>query len=457
MATHRYFERSWEILSADELRATQWSRFRRLLSEAWERNRFYRRKLDAVGLHPDDVREPGDLRHVPVTTKEELVRDVEECPPYGSRLQVPPSEIVNVVETSGTSGKGRETHPQTAGDLEAIYRAEAYGFVWAGVTTGTVVVLTWPVTMTAGSSWWLYTLGRLGANVLRIGHLGAEEKLGYLRRYGATVFVATPSYVTRLERAAEAIGLDPRQDLGVRRIIVAGEGRPVEWAAHVEAVWGARLSEQWGCTQGALAWTCEEGLLRGGQLGLMHTLPHLCLTEVVDRDTGRHVPSGEYGEIVVTPLHGEAAPLIRFATNDRARFLASDRCPCGRPFDGLACGSVSRYDDMIKVKGVNVWASAIAGVVMAYPAVREHRAQVSLDAAAQERALLELELVAGVDGPARAELLATIAARLARDVGVRFDVREWQGPGLLEAATLDRNTGKARRWIDRRGEHRTGS
>lgn len=452
MATRRHFEPAWETLSGDELRAVQWSRFRRLLCEAWERNRFYRKKLRAAGLHPDDVREPDDLRRVPVTTKEELVRDIEARPPYGSRLQVPPSEIVNVVETSGTSGKGRETHPQTAGDLEAIYRAEAYGFVWAGVTPGTVVVLTWPVTMTAGSAWWLYTLGRLGANVLRIGHLGAEEKVDYMRRYGGAVVVATPSYVTRLQHAAEAMGLDPKRDLAVRRLIVAGEGRPAEWAAAVEAAWGARLSEQWGCTQGALAWTCEEGYLSGGRLGLMHTLPHLCLTEVVDPETGTPVADGEYGEIVVTPLHGEAAPLIRFATNDRARFLRSDRCPCGRPFDGLACGSVSRYDDMIKVKGVNVWAFAIASVVTAYAAVREHRAQVALDAAGQERARLELEFVAGVEPLARAEMIATIAARLAREVGVRFEVVEWRGPEPLEAATLDRNTGKARRWVDRRGD-----
>ncbi len=437
-------------MSRDELRAAQWARLQQLLHDAWTRNRFYRTKFDAAGFRPGDVREPDDLSRVPVTTKEELLRDIEEHPPYGSRVQVEPREIVNVVETSGTTGKGRETHPQTAGDLEAIHRAEAYGFVWAGVTTGTVVVLTWPVTMTAGSAWWLHTLGRLGANVLRIGHLGAEEKLGYFRRYGAEVVVGTPSYVTRLARAAEAAGLDFRRDLRVRRLIVAGEGRPAEWMARVEEEWGAKLHEQWGCTQGAMTWTCEEGMLRDGRPGMMHGLPHLCVTEVVSRETGQPVASGQEGEIVVTPLHGEAAPLIRFATNDRARFLTSDRCACGRAFDGLECGSVSRYDDMIKVKGVNVWASAIAGVVTADSRVREHRAEVYLDPAGQETALLELELSPSVEGGARAAVLETTATRLLQAVGIRFEVREWRGQEPLETAVLDRNTGKARRWVDRR-------
>ncbi len=450
----RYFERVWETMSRDELRQAQWARFRGLLGDAWERNPFYRRKLTAAGLQLGDIREPADLRRVPVTTKDELLRDIEEYPPYGSRLQVPTSAVVNVVETSGTSGKGREIHPETAADLEAVHRAEAYGFVWAGVMTGTVVLLTWPVTMTAGSTWWLLTLGRLGANVLRIGHLSSEEKVRYMLRYGVDAVVATPSYVTRLQGAAEAAGLDIARDFRVRTLIVAGEGRSAEWAASVEATWGAKLYEQWGCTQGGIAWTCEEGMLSGGRLGLMHTLPHLCMTEVVQRESGEPVATGEEGEIVITPLHGEAAPLIRFATNDRARFVSSNACSCGRPFDGLACGSVARYDDMIKVKGVNVWASAIAGVLATSPEVREHRAVVSLDPAGQEIALLDLEFVPGLESAGRKALLETLAARVATHIGVRFEVREWRGQEPLEAVVLDRNTGKTRRWVDRRHERR---
>lgn len=450
----RYFERAWETMSRDALRQAQWTRFRELLADAWARNSFYQRKLAAVGLQPGDIREPDDLRRVPMTTKDELMRDIEEYPPYGSRLQVPTSAVVNVVETSGTSGKGREVHAQTAADLEAIHRAEAYGFVWAGVTPGTVVVLTWPVTLTAGSTWWLLTLQRLGANVLRIGQLSSDEKIHYMRRYGAEVVIATPSYVTRLQGAAEAAGLDVARDLRVRTLVVAGEGRAVDWAASVEATWGAKLYEQWGCTQGGIAWTCEEGMVTGGRLGLLHTLPHLCMTEVVHRETGEPTAAGQEGEIVITPLHGEAAPLIRFATNDRARFVPSDACPCGRPFDGLACGSVARYDDMIKVKGVNVWASAIADVLAAFPDVHEHRAEASLDAAGQEMAVLEVEFAPGVDRARRKDLLNAVAVLVASTVGVRFDVREWRGRGPLHTAILDRNTGKARRWVDRRHERR---
>jgi phenylacetate-CoA ligase len=447
----RYFEARYETASRDEIVERQWQEFRRLLRRAREASPFYRGKFDALGLHPSDIEGPEDLTRVPATTKEELLGDIEEHPPYGSRLQIPASEVVNLVETSGTSGKGREVHPQSAEDLETMLRAEAYGFVWAGVARGTVVALTWPVTMTAGSTWWLLTLLRLGANVLRIGHLGSREKLQAMARYGTEVLVVTPSYLARLEQVAGEVGVDLPEALGtLRAIIVAGEGRTAEWARRVEARWGAKLYEQWGCTQGALAWTCEEGMLADGRPGVLHTLPHLCLTEVVGLETGKPVASGEDGEIMITPLSGVAAPLIRFATRDRARFVGSTACPCGRPFDALQCGSVSRLDEMLKIRGVNVWPSAIARCLEAYPVVREHRGDVSLDEDGREVVLIELEFVPGLDARTRAEIARTAAHRLSAEIGVRFEVREWAADVALESVILDSNTGKARRWVDRR-------
>jgi phenylacetate-CoA ligase len=449
-AAHRYFERDVETMSRDALADAQWRAFRVLLRRAWEGSPFYRTKFAAAGLHPDDVRRPDDVVRVPVTTKDEILRDIEAHPPYGSRLRVDRREIVNIVETSGTSGRGREVHVQTAEDLEAIYRAEAYGFVWAGVTKGTVVLLTWPVTMTAGSAWWIYTLSRLGVSCLRVGHLSSLDKLLYARRYGADVLITTPSYLTRLERTAGEEGLDLETQLAVRRIIVLGESRSAAWVARVQERWGAAVSEQWGCTQGGFTWTCEQGMLPGGRLGMMHGLPHLVMLEVVGRDTRRAVASGEEGEIVVTPLGAVGAPLIRFATNDRATFLASDACPCGRPFDGIECGSVSRYDDMLKVKGVNVWPSAIGRAMDRYPEVKEHAGRVYLDDHGREVARVDVEFQAGVDASRRRAIVGALTEALRAEVGVTFDLGEWAGSGALESVIIDGNTGKARRWSDRR-------
>jgi phenylacetate-CoA ligase len=455
--TRRYFEPAFETMSRDAIRDVQWQAFRALLRHAAEHSPFYRKKFAAAGLRPDDVRQPDDVVKVPMTTKDEVLRDIEEHPPYGSRLQVDRSEIVNIVETSGTSGKGREVHVQTAEDLEAIYRAEAYGFVWAGVTKGTVALLTWPVTMTAGSAWWVYTFSRLGVNCLRVGHLSSIDKLLYARRYGADVLITTPSYLTRLERTADDERLDLKGELAVRRIIVLGESRSAEWVARVEERWGATVSEQWGCTQGGFTWTCERGMLPGGRLGMMHGLPHLVMLEVVGRESRRAVESGEEGEIIVTPLGTVGAPLIRFATNDRATFRPSDACPCGRPFDGLECGSVSRYDDMLKIKGLNIWPSAISRAVDRFPEVKEHAGRVYLDAHAREVARLDVEFRAGVDAPRRRAIVRELTDALRAEVGLTFDLGEWAGSGALESVIIDRNTGKARRWSDRRSDGPTAA
>jgi phenylacetate-CoA ligase len=439
-------------MSRDEIQDTQWRAFRALVRRAHEQSPFYRKKFTLAGLDPDELRHPDDVVKVPLTTKEEVLRDLDEHPPYGSRLQVDRREIVNIVETSGTSGKGREVHVQTAEDLEAIYRAEAVGFVWAGVTKGTVVLLTWPVTMTAGSAWWVYTFSRLGVSCLRVGHLSSADKLLYARRYGAEVLITTPSYLTRLERTAEEEGVDLRGELAVRRIIVLGEGRSAEWVARVQERWGATVSEQWGCTQGGFTWTCEQGMLPGGRLGMMHGLPHLVMLEVVDRESRRAVASGQEGEIILTPLGTVGAPLIRFATNDRATFVASDGCPCGRPFDGLGCGSVSRYDDMLKIKGLNIWPAAISRVMDRHPEVKEHAGHVYLDAQGREVARIDVEFRPGVDAPRRRAIVGGLGEALRADVGLTFDLGEWTGSGALESVIIDKNTGKARRWSDRRSD-----
>jgi phenylacetate-CoA ligase len=451
-ATRRYFDERVETMSKASLVEARWEAFRALVGRAWARSPFYRKKFEAARFHPDELRHPDDIGRVPFTTKDEVLRDIEEHPPYGSRLQVDRGEIVNVVETSGTSGKGREVHVQTAEDLEAIYRAEACGFVWAGVQKGSVVLLTWPATMTAGSAWWLYTFFRLGVSCLRVGHLGTSEKLAYARRYAADLLITTPSYLTRLERTADEERLDLKREIGLRSIIVLGESRAAEWVARVQERWGAKVYEQWGCTQGGFTWTCEQGMLPGGRLGMMHGLPHLFVLEVLDRDSRRPVASGEDGEIVVTPLGTVGAPLIRFATNDRARFMASEACPCGRPFDGLECGSVSRYDDMLKIKGLNVWPAAIGRAIERHPEVKEHAGRVYLDAHGREVARLELEFQAGVEAARRMRIVDALAEALRAEVGVTFEMGEWAGGGPLESVIIDTSTGKARRWSDRRAE-----
>lgn len=439
-----------EHLTRAELAALQWRLLREQVDLAW-RSPFYGERFAAAGLSRDGLRDPGDLASVPLTRKADVCADVAAHPPYGSRLAVDPGNVVSIVETSGTSGRGTEVHCADAGDLRRIVDMEIVGFRWAGIREATVVLLTMPVTMTAASTWWSRALGEMKANWLRAGHLSTEDKLRYAMRYQAEAIIATPTYLTRLEHAAVEMGVDPRRDLpSLRSIVVAGEPRPPAWTAEREAVWGATVYEQWGCTQGAVAWSCEGGMAPGGRRGMLHTLPWCELVEVVDAETGRHVADGEVGELVVTPLGVNAAPLVRFATGDRVRFRSAGSCACGRPYDGIEAGSVTRYDDMVKIKGVNVWPSTVDSLIDGHAEVAEHRVTLAVDGGRREVIRVEVQLDAQIEAHRRGPLLESLGAEIHSLIGLHVEMSEWSGAGDLADEVLSGVPWKARRWRDLR-------
>lgn len=177
------------------------------------------------------------------------------------------------------------------------------------------------------------------------------------------------------------------------------------------------------------------------------------LCEVVDRSIGRPVSLGEEGEIVITPFGSGAFPLIRFSTNDRARFFSSEHCPCGRPFDGMECGAISLYDDMMKVKGVNFWSAAIDEVVFRHNEIPEYRGEVNITEDGREEILVEVEFrEAGADLD-KEPIMTGIAEELRRKIGIGFRVREWVG-APLSTIVYQEKTAKTKRWTDKRLERR---
>ena len=433
-----------------EISDLQSRKLRSQIRRAWQ-SPFYQQRFEAVGLSRDDPFQPEQLTALPLTRKEDLCDDVAEHPPYGSRLTVEPHQVVRVVETSGTSGKGKEVHVSTRADLERIVEMESAGFVWAGVEPGTVVAFTIPITLTAASSYWDLALQALDANVLRMGHLSTNEKLRYMTRYGAEVLIATPTYLGRLEHAASEIGIDPIRDLNtVRTISVAGEARSAHWVAERQRVWGATVYEQWGCTQGVVAWSCEEGMATGGRPGILQGLPHLAIMEVVDPQEGGPVADGDYGELVITPLGVTGTPLIRFATGDRVRFRRAEHCECGRAFDGIEAGSVSRYDDMLKVKGVNVAPPVVDALIDQRPEVLESRVTVDVDDAGRETLTIEVEFRPETSSAARSQVVESLTHDVRRATEIGVGVAEWKGSEALADVVLGGTSWKARRWRDLR-------
>jgi phenylacetate-CoA ligase len=422
-----------------ELREWQLQRAWRVAERLAAANPFYEPRLGALPAE----RSVEAFRTLPVTTKAELVDDCTAYPPYGSRTTVAAEGIRNVVETSGTSGAGREVFALDAEDEAQVFRAEATGFHWAGVRPGTRVAMTLPIGVTAAGLWYYGGLRLLGANVFSIGPYPTDRKVSLLRRYGADLIVGTPTYVQRLALACEAEGVDPAS-LGVKALMVAGESYNVSWAKAIQERWGATLYEQYGCSERAFAWTCPGGVLRDGVLGTLHFPAEMAYCEIIDPATRQATISGGTGELITTPLVANASPLLRFATRDRVELIAAGDCPCGRPLPGIRAGGVQRYDDMIKIRGVNVWPASFDSAIFGVAGVLNYQGTVRRDADGNE--VTEIVLECNTARSAEVSRAVEEAVRRSLGLGVRVST---VGPGDITRAVPEGFV-KLKRWRDLR-------
>lgn len=413
---------SWSAATpkgADDLADWQMARAWGIVETVARDNPFFRTRLEVPTM-----RDAAAFRSLGVTMKQDVVEDCVTHPPYGSRTVAGHQDIRMVVHTSGTSGRGMAVYALDTADLEAIVRAEAVGFLWAGVGPGTRVLLTLPMGMTAAGLWYLAALRYIGANVLSVGPYSTERKVELLRQFQAESVIGTPTYVHRLAVACEDAGISPRET-SVRTLIVAGQPFSLPWARTMEELWGATLFEQYGCTERAIAWTCPGGVIKGDFLGVLHFPPENGYYEVVDPVSGNPVGHGETGELIITPFGADSSPLVRYATGDRVRWMSPGSCPCGRPLAGIAAGEVERYDDMLKIRGVNVWPASFDKAVFAVAAVTDYRGTVWVDDDGQE----QIEIRAEGAGD-RTGLVDALSTSIRSVTGLRADVRI-EPPGTL--------------------------
>lgn len=436
-------------LSREELARLQWSKLSRLVERAYQQSPFYRRHLDQAGAQPHKLKSLEDFRSaVPLLRKQDILRDQEAKPPYGERLCVDPKEIVQINTTGGTSGKGREIYGLTENDLTLVSGMYARGCHWAGVQRGDVVAMTFPLSLGGAPIWIYHAFLRMGTNVMCLGTYDTIARLRQMREFGARVLVATPTYLETLAKAASTeLGWDVSEDLGIEVVLMATESFSVERVRRIEAIWGAKVHEWYGASQRIVAWNCRCGALRDdGQRGLLHHLPDLIFMETLHPETHKPVAYGEEGEVVATCLDIEASPLLRFATGDRVRLMPASACQCGLPYDGYESGTVSRYDDMIKVRGVNIWPLATDDIVFSETDIRNYIGTARSEADGSEGVFVEVEFVDDVPASRREETLARLSGKLRSAIGIRIDVRQASAPLPRFEDTLT----KARRWRDER-------
>jgi phenylacetate-CoA ligase len=349
-------EPSVEAAPWDEQLALDEASYGTQLAYLFERSAFYRDKLAAAGC--SSAREAGGLAEIsqlPLTEKDELRRTRTPEDPIGTHLCAGPSELVRIYSTSGTTGTPSYI-PLTAGDLDRWVTGSARSYAASGLAAGERVLTTYDAgPFIAGAA--LEAFHRIGVCHIPVGTGNSERLLRALEQLQPTAIVLTPSYATYLLELADL------RTLSVRRVIVAGEpgGGEPRFRAKLEDGWGATVTEAMGIGEiGPSLWgECEQqdGMHLGAR-GFVHA-------ELIDPPTGEVVPleDGASGELVLTHLRHRAAPLLRFRTRDHV-VVRTSPCACGRTAPRIRC--LGRTDDMLIVRGVNVFPSAVRDVVSSF-------------------------------------------------------------------------------------------
>lgn len=445
LALHPALER----LPAAELRSLQARKLRSLLERAMAVDGYYRRLLRRARVDPARVRGVEDVRRIPFSDKAALVADQDEHPPLGSRVLVDEREVARMSLSGGSSGRGRELLAHTRRDLLVLGGLQGTGFRWGGMGHGDTIVFNIPVTNATASLAFPYGLEAVGRLKYLVGQERFAERLELLRTHGAAGMFGTPSTINGLTADIERRGLAPAEAVpGIRRVFVAGEGFGVRWARRMAAAWGAPLAEGYGSTQthgGQCMATCERGVEQDGERGAMHTFDWSFLFEVLEPGSDEPVAPGGTGELVVTTLDKQASPTIRFRTGDRVRLLEG-RCPCGRETALIESGTIGRLDDMLKVKGVNLWPDAADELLLALDGLDEYQADVVIG----ERGRDEVELRYAAASPERAAALGEEVVEAFRQA---FHITVRARPAARDELRIRYGDGgKARRWHDRRQE-----
>jgi phenylacetate-CoA ligase len=437
-----FFDQINETAPRERLRTLQFEKLQRLVREISGRNRFYTKKWSDAGIVAENIQSLFDFQKLPFTYKSELVRAQEEAPPFGTNATFSVDAYTRVHQTSGTTGT----------PLRVVDTPESWnwwGYCWghvlkgAGVTAADRVFL--PFSFGPFIGFWATVEGakQVGAMMIPGGGWDSIHRLQMMRELGATVVCCTPTYALRLAEVAREEHFDMRS-LSVRALIHAGEpgANVARTKARIEAAWGAKCFDHAGASEvGAHSFECEI------QPGGIHLIESEFIAEVLDPQTEKEVPTGETGELVITNLGRPGFPVIRYRTGDLVR-LNLTPCACGRTFARFDGGLLGRSDDMVTIRGVNVYPTAIENVIRQFGSVDEF--QVTVTTLHEMHHLeVQIEVVSGND----AEHVRThVEQAIYHALSLRPTVK------VAKPGTLTHFEMKARRFrrLDSRSENQPG-
>jgi phenylacetate-CoA ligase len=426
------FEAAAECMPHDELSALQLARLRATLARAYTIP-YVRAKLDAAGAHPDQLRTLADIVRFPFATK----ADLRDTYPFGL-FAVPREQIIRVHASSGTTGKVTVVGYSRA-DLDTWTDLMARCMACAGVRPGDIVHNGYGYGLFTGGLGIHYGAERLGCTVVPVSGGMTERQVTLLQDFGAHVLGATPSYALNIAEVAEAMGVDIRA-LPLRLGIFGAEPWSDAMRADLEARLGITAVDLYGLSVVIGPGVACECAARNG----LHGWEDHFLFELIDPRTLEPVRDGEAGELVLTTLTKEALPMVRYRTRDITR-IERGPCACGRTHLRIL-RVTGRDDDMLIIRGVNVFPSQVEAVLVGFPGVAPHYQLVITREGSLDAMTVEVEVAPGApaDTAAREHKAAEIAGHIKAHIGLTC------GVVVKPAGEVPRSQGKAVRVKDQR-------
>ena len=426
-----------ETMSRAEIEAIQLQRLQETVKRVYEKVVPYRQKMEEAKVKPEDIKNLKDLRRLPFITKQ----DMRDNYPFGL-FAVPKDQLVRIHASSGTTGKPTVVG-YTKKDLEIWTECVSRIAAMGGATEKDVAQICFGYGMFTGALGLHFGLENMGAAIVPSSTGNTEKQIMFMKDFGTTLLVATPSYALRIGEVAKQMGIDPKTDLQVKIGLVGSELLTEAMRTEMHKLWGEDMlvTSNYGMSElmgPGVSGECE-------QLCGMHVNEDFFIPEIINPKTEEVLPPGEKGELVITCIYKEALPLIRYRTKDITR-LNYEPCKCGRTTVRME-NLDGRTDDMLKIRGVNVFPSQIEEVLLGIDEIGPHYEIIVTRKDHSDILKIRVELMEPMDAYKELQALEKkIKQRLRIVLGLDAKIR------MESPNTLQRFEGKAQRVKDLRKE-----
>ncbi len=424
-----------ECAAPSAIRELQTVRMKELLSRVYDNVAFYKDRLDQAGINPSDINSLEDFEKIPYTVK----TDLRDTYPYGL-FAVPMRDIVRIHGSSGTTGKPIIVG-YTKEDIEVWSECIARLITAAGASADDITQIAFGYGLFTGAFGLHQGMEKIGATVIPMSSGNTEKQIMMMMDLGVTVLISTPSYAMYMAEVAAEMGVT-KDDLKLRYGMFGAEGHTHEMRLELEKRFGIKATENYGLSEVMGPGVCGECLAQNG----MHINEDHFYIEIIDPDTGAVLSDGEVGEVVITPLTKQGIPLLRYRTRDIS-YIIPEKCECGRTTRRLA-KIQGRSDDMLIIKGVNVFPSQVESVLMGIEHIGPHYQLIVSKKGFVDILEVKVELLDG-------DLLERFSELEQLERGIQKKLQTVLGLDakvlLVEPKSIERSMGKAKRVIDLRG------